>query len=256
MFTDASSFHGPGHGQRVPESARAPIDHATLAEFLEALAYPMRLQLLEALKFPHTLGELKVSPTRREGGKAVGRPAARQTVQAHLDKLVEADLVRAEEHETGGRRVPRYSVNPLKLYELTEELRRLSTMYAGRGPLGDATGTLAGPSPAAEADGPRLVLVHGVYEGKPFPLDAASARNGQWTIGRRRDLAVSLDYDPFVSLENSVLMERDGRYTVADLGSKNGTSVNWVPLPKGASRALRPGDVIGVGRSLLSFIPQ
>ncbi|MCA1812949.1 MAG: FHA domain-containing protein [Halobacteriales archaeon] len=239
----------------MPAAHDRPVDHATLADFLEALAYPMRLELLDKLRFPHTLGELKVSPRRRESGQVPGRPAARQTVQAHLDKLVEADLIKSESVEQGGRKVPQYVVNSLKLYELTEELRRLSTMYAGRGPIGDATGTLAGSSPAAEAEGPRLVLVHGVYEGKAFPLDKASAQGGQWLIGRRRGLPVALDYDPFVSLENTVLTERGGRFAVADLGSKNGTSVNWVPLARGASRALRPGDVIGVGRSLLSFIP-
>lgn len=243
------------HAEAVPPPARPPVDHATLAEFLSALGYPMRLQLLELLRFPHTLGELKVAPRRREGGRAVERSAAKQTVKAHLDQLIEADLVRAEEQQVGGRSVPRYAVNAPKLYELTEELRRLSTMYAG-GPPGEATGTLASGSAAHAATGPRLVLVHGVYEGKAFALDEASGPGGQWLIGRKRDLPVVLDYDPFVSLENAVVTRGAQGFAVADLGSKNGTSVNWVPLAKGASRPLKAGDVIGVGRSLLVFIPS
>lgn len=235
--------------------SRPPVDHDTLAEFLSALAYPMRLQLLELLRFPHTLGELKVQPRRREGGKAVERPAAKQTVKAHLDQLIEAGLVRAEEQHVGARSVPRYAVNAPKLYELTEELRRLSTMYAGRGTPGEATGTLAGGSAASQATGPRLVLVHGVYEGKAFPLDDG-AGPGPWVVGRKREVAVCLDYDPFVSLENAVVTTGREGFAVTDLGSKNGTSVNWVPLAKGASQPLKAGDIVGVGRSLLVFIPS
>lgn len=241
----------------MSERSREPtVDYATLAEFLTAIGYPLRLELLEVLRFPHTLSEIRVHPHRREGGKATERPAARQTVQGHLDTLVKADLLRVERPEGGGRNAPSYVVNSLKLYELVEELRRLVVRYAGRGPPGEATGTL---SPAAELEaeeGPRVVLVHGLYEGKSFPLDEASVREGRWVVGRRRDAAVSLEYDPFVSSENAALSEQDGAYAVTDLGSKNGTSVNWWRLPKGASRALRSGDVIGVGRSLLVFVPE
>ena len=98
--------------------------------------------------------------------------------------------------------------------------------------------------------------MHGVYEGKAFALDRASAQDGRWVIGRKRGLAVALDYDPFVSTENAATTHQGGRYAVTDLGSKNGTSVNWTPLPSGGSRVLKPGEVIGVGRSLLSFLPE
>jgi hypothetical protein len=241
-------------GERVAERLRqTPVDYTTLAEFLGALSYPVRLELLDALRFPHTLSEIKLPARQRSSGEP-GRPAARQTVQQHLDRLVEARLVRAEPIQREGRTMPTYVVNPPKLYELLEELRRLSTTYAGRGFAADATGTLGSAPQAEEVKGPRLVLVHGVYEGKAFPLDAASRKDGKWLIGRKRDLAVPLDYDPFISLENSAVREEAGRFFVEDLGSKNGTSVNWTVLPKGVSRQLRPGYVLGVGRSLLGFV--
>jgi DNA-binding transcriptional ArsR family regulator len=243
-------------GERVADRrTQEPVDYATLAEFLVALGYPTRLELLDQLRFPHTLGEIRLAPHRASGGSP-DRPAAKQTVQAHLDKLVEVGLVRTETVEQQGRDVPRYTVNPQKVYLVTEELRRLSTRYAGRGLSADATGTLAHAPTGAPVKGPRLLLVHGVYEGKAFPLDAASAEGGAWVIGRRAGLAVSLDYDPFISTENSVVRREGSAYTVTDLKeSKNGTSVNWEPLARGATRTLETGDVIGVGRSLLSFLP-
>lgn len=243
---------------RVPAPSRQePIDFVLLAEYLAALAYPARLELLEALRTPRTLGEIKLAPHRAAPGSAPAKSAARPTVLAHLNKLVEADLIRAEKVPQAGREVPCYVVNPQKLYVLTEELRRITVQHAGRGPAGDVTGTLAGAPRRQAAKGPRLVLVHGAYEGKSFPLEGASAVDGQWVIGRKRGLAVSLDYDPFVSLENAVVSRRDdGRFVLTDLReSKNGTWVNWAPLPKGGSHALEPADVIGVGRSLLNFTP-
>ncbi|HLE47820.1 MAG TPA: FHA domain-containing protein, partial [Candidatus Thermoplasmatota archaeon] len=105
--------------------------------------------------------------------------------------------------------------------------------------------------------GPRLVLVHGLYEGKSYALDPRLAPEGEWRIGRRRGIAVSLDYDPYISLENSVVRRTGDKLTIEDLpGSKNGTSVNWEPLAKGRAHVLKPVDVIGVGRSLLVFAPE
>ena len=242
-------------GGPVPDPHRnVPVDYATLAEFLDALAYPLRLQLLDGLRFPHSLSEIRLSPHRREGGRTTDRPAARQTIQQHLDKLVDADLVQVA--QPGGGRVPTYTVNAAKLYELTEQLRLLSVRYAGRGAGPDATGTMAFASPAREPTGPRLVLVHGVYEGKSFALDSEAAPDERWTIGRRAGVSVSLDYDPFVSLEHAVVSRDRGHHVLADLGSKNGTSVNWNPLPRAGSRVLRTGDIVGAGRSLLSFVAE
>lgn len=242
----------------MPErTRRVPVDYGALAEDLAALAYPARLELLDKLRFPHSLSEVRLAA--RRGGDEAGeeRLAARQTVQAHLDKLVEAGLVDIERIVREGREVPTYLVSPPKLYAITEELRRLSTMYAGAGGTGDATGTLASGAAAEEARGPRLVLVHGVYEGKAFPLTSETAQEGRWTLGRRRGLPISLDYDPFVSLENAHIEKRGGRFVLVDHAqSKNGTSVNWRLLPQAGSRVLKGGDVIGVGRTLLTYAPE
>jgi DNA-binding transcriptional ArsR family regulator len=246
---------GPRDAQAMPERPRrGPVDYVVLADALSALGYPARLELLDQLKFPHAAGEVRVAPTRSDEAGSPERAVAPQTVRYHLEKLVEAGFVRQE--PAGKDKGPaRYIANAQKLWAVTEELRALSRMYAGRGPLGDETGTVVGGAPATALAGPRLVLVHGVYEGKPFPLPAPARGEASWTIGRQRGLALSLDYDPFVSLENTVVAARDGAYTVTDLAtSKNGTTLNWAPIPRGVPTPLRAGDVIGVGRSLLLFL--
>jgi hypothetical protein len=233
------------------------IDYGRLAEYLGALAYPARLELLRILRFPHLVSDIRIQPARADKDHQPDRVASKQAIQAHLDKLVDLDLVRAESAGEGSRNANLYCVNGQQVYAFTEDLRKLSTIYAGRGTVGDATGTLsASVSTQAAPKGPRLVLVHGLYEGQAFPLADASASQETWTIGRRRGLAISLDYDPFVSLENT-LVRRDGaRFIVEDMpGSKNGTSINWEPIRKGGSVTLEPADVIGVGRSLLVFRP-
>jgi hypothetical protein len=243
-------------GPVMPPKPRDPaVDYATLGEFLAVLSYPVRLELLSLLRFPHTLSELKLAPHKHAPGSEP-RVASRQTIHNHLAKLEDADLVRAETVERGGRAMPQYTVNPPRLYAVLEDLRQVCTIYAGKGLATDATGTLAARDAGEEPKGPRLVLVHGLYEGKWFPLDARTSAEGRWLVGRKRGLPVALDYDPFVSLEHAVVQARGGDFVVTDLpSSKNGTAVNWRTLPAGGSRVLRPGDVVGVGRSLLCFAP-
>jgi DNA-binding transcriptional ArsR family regulator len=237
-----------------PRSRESPFDYEGLAEFLGALSYPVRLELLHVLRFPQILGDIRLQPRRGSAGTGPAKSASRPAILGHLEKLETADLVRSDKVDQGGRTHNRYVVNALKLYELTEELRRLSVIYAGRGPAGEATVSLDAPPSADQVQGPRLVMVHGLYEGKTFPLDPKRSPEGKWVIGRRKGLAVSLDYDPYVSMENSSVSWEGGKFLIADLpASKNGTTVNWAPVPRDHPRALRSGDVIGVGRSLLCY---
>ena len=245
-------------GDPMVDRLVGPIDYEGLADFLAALAYPVRLELLDVLRFPHALREIRLQPRRGHAGAGPVRPASRQAIHAHLGKLVDADLVRVHPGDAEGRTLLRYTTNPPKLYALTEELRRLSVITAGRGAAaGDVTGTLQEAAHPDAAFGPRLVLVHGVYEGKSFSLEDRTSQNGRWVVGRRRGLPVCLDYDPYVSLENAAVARMGKGFQLTDLaGSKNGTWVNWAMLPRGGSRLLKAGDIIGVGRSRLCFVPE
>ncbi len=235
-------------------AAEAPIDYQTLAERLTALGSPTRLELLSLLRLPRKLTEVILRPRRVQPGENPERASSRQTINLHLDKLEEAGFIRKELIEHEGRRLNLYHANTQRLYEVVEELRRVQMLYAGAD--SEATTTLGtGLPPAARATGPRLVLVHGLYDGKIFLLDKGLADERGWLVGRKRDLAISLDYDPFVSLENSLVTHRRGQFQIQDIeGSKNGTIVNWELLAPGATHELRTGDIIHVGRSRLLFL--
>lgn len=242
---------------RMPERmSLQPVDHANLADLLGVLGNATRLELLEMLRLPHALADIQLTP-RRGPAPADRAHASRSTVHEHLKKLEEVGLIRASETDRGGRAVKLFMADPPRLYALLEELRRVVALHAGHTPAGEATGTLRGAPRPKRGSGPRLVLVHGLYEGRSYALDRSSLVADRWVIGRKTGLAVSLDYDPYASLENSYILSRGGRFVLHDFAdSKNGTSVNWEPLPRGGSTPLHAGDVVGVGRSLLCFVPE
>ena len=241
----------------MPDLRReAPVDYVALGESLATLGYPVRLALLDKLRFPHQLKDIRLPPHRVRRDANPERPVARQTLQTHLKLLRKEGLIHHEVIDDGGKGTGLYVANPSRLYAIAEELRRLSLRYSGTGQDPQQTGTVAAGSGPSVTTGPRLVLVHGVYEGRAFPLTAATSKDGTWTIGRRKDASIPLDYDPFVSTRNTRIEPAGTGFMLRDLPeSKNGTSVNWQPLPRGGTHALRPGDVVGVGRSLLVFVP-
>jgi len=69
------------------------------------------------------------------------------------------------------------------------------------------------------------------------------------TIGRASDNDVIVD-DPMVSRHHCQLKLQHGAYSFADLGSRNGSTVNRHPVQE---VALGPGDVIQIGDTTLEF---
>ena len=111
-------------------------------------------------------------------------------------------------------------------------------------------------SPVREFDiaGPCPVLVKGLDEGQTFPLRPRGVGRQTWVIGRDRGVDIPLDFDPYVSTENTSVVWDGHGFVVHDLpDSMNGTTLNFHPLPKGVQRTLRAGDVVGAGRCLLLF---
>lgn len=224
---------------------------ALLADALAALSSQARLSLLRELRVPRTLGEIELRATAEEDEGGGGRNISRQSVRKHLDRLLEVGVVVARETQRDYGGTTEYVVNHPQLYALSEAFRGLARLRPVTEPPLDTMH--AGDAPAAPIRGPCLVLVKGLEEGKVFPL-APPAPTGGWVLGRRRDAEVSLDFDPFVSAENSVVEHAEGRHVLRDLAaSRNGTVVNFRALPRGGSVALRHGDLVGVGRSILMF---
>src|SRR4051794_15487382 len=103
---------------------------------------------------------------------------------------------------------------------------------------------------AAERRGlPFLVYRDGGGDQRIFPLERGRR---SVTIGRRDEADVSLPWDPECSRLHAELELRAGEWTITDDGlSQNGTWVNELRLV--GRRRLADGDVIRVGRTLLTF---
>ncbi|HVM45722.1 MAG TPA: FHA domain-containing protein [Candidatus Thermoplasmatota archaeon] len=241
----------------APPAARASAAQEgveALSGYLRVLASDSRLSLLGLLRAPKTLDEILLSPSDVRDDPRPGRAVSRQAVQRHLDMLLEAGLVKRRLARRGVARAGyEYLLDHTRVFAVMEELRALtsyrSTMSA------DLVETQVAPSPgrASWGSGPKLVIVHGVREGHAFELPELAV-GGAWRIGRAEDADATLAYDPYVSYENAEIVRTPTGYRLRDLrGAKNGTSLNWQRLPRGADVPLRSGDVIGVGRSLLLF---
>lgn len=93
----------------------------------------------------------------------------------------------------------------------------------------------------------RLIAIAGAQAGRKFKIGDYSV------IGRSSDASVTLE-DPEVSRNHARISKSDlGAYLLEDLGSKNGTQVNGVPITR---HLLSFGDKIQVGpHVMLQFAP-
>jgi hypothetical protein len=71
-------------------------------------------------------------------------------------------------------------------------------------------------------------------------------------LGRSRDCDITLE-DPNVSRHHAEVRPSGGSWTVRDLGSTNGVKVNGRRLDAARPQSLKPGDVIELGTSRITF---
>src|SRR3954451_24927358 len=100
--------------------------------------------------------------------------------------------------------------------------------------------------PLREPD-PRRATARLRYEGRSEVLGSAGA-----VLGRSRDCDVVLD-DPNVSRHHAEVRPSGGSWIVNDLGSTNGVQVNGRRLEPARPESLKPGDVIELGTSSVTF---
>lgn len=105
----------------------------------------------------------------------------------------------------------------------------------------------APPRAAGAPGGPRVVVT-----APPERRGQAFDVGHELTIGRSPGCAVALPEDTYVSSVHARLFRRDGQVWVEDLGSTNGTTLNEHPVS--APAALRPGDVVRIGRTALELV--
>ena len=97
---------------------------------------------------------------------------------------------------------------------------------------------------AAEAGHHGELLVHGADAVRRVPLDKEMV-----TIGRLAESDVMVD-DKGVSRRHAQIRTKDGRSTLTDLGSTNGTKLNGQQVQ---SRPLSDGDRITVGNTVIEY---
>lgn len=141
---------------------------------------------------------------------------------------------------------------PVVLYAGAERLDA-QRCTLGEPPLTDGAvlslGAPAEPGPEVDDVAPQLHVVAGPDAGGVHLL-----HGGQIHIGRSADADVPLD-DPDVSrLHCAVTVTPEGRVSVSDLGSTNGTSLDGGPV---GTRPVRfaPGSLLRVGESALRLAP-
>lgn len=220
--------------------------YAALAEHLEALASPTRLDLLATLRTPRAVSEIRVMPTHSREGENPDRPLSRQGIQRHLDTLLDAGLVERLPDDARARG-DAFVLNHERLFALVDEIRslaRLRPVAAAR-----PRETLDGPASkrASLPEPPRLLVAYGRDDGVAYPLDGKPG--AAWRIGRSAACEIRLDYDPYLSQEHARVTRSPSGFELEDAGSRNGTLLNWEPVE--GKRALRSGDLVTVGRCVL-----
>ena len=103
-------------------------------------------------------------------------------------------------------------------------------------------------SPANRSSiGTRLVCITGPYRGQAFPLS-----NTATTVGRSMENTISLPADSSVSRTHARIVYEGNRHSISDAKSSHGTEVNAESIGS-ETRALYPGDIIGLGETLLRY---
>jgi hypothetical protein len=76
--------------------------------------------------------------------------------------------------------------------------------------------------------------------------------SGGAVLGRSRDCDITLE-DPNVSRHHAEVRPSGGSWTVRDLGSTNGVKVNGRRIDAARPQSLKPGDVVELGTSRITF---
>jgi transcriptional regulator with GAF, ATPase, and Fis domain len=94
---------------------------------------------------------------------------------------------------------------------------------------------------------PRILGIGGPFEGQTFSLP-----EGEVSIGRDSTNHMSV-FDGSLSRRHCLLTRSGSKVSIRDLGSRNGTRVNSVPV---SDQHLQHGDQISVGASLFVFLQE
>lgn len=67
-------------------------------------------------------------------------------------------------------------------------------------------------------------------------------------------MEIPLPHDPYAAGKHAEVFRDDGVFRILDMRSSDRpTYVDWEPLDLGGASVLKPGTILGIGRSLLVF---
>jgi hypothetical protein len=131
-------------------------------------------------------------------------------------------------------------------------------------PTGELNKPAAAPAPAAEpgaavaAFKAKFTVVRGGRKGQEFPLEDGNNLIGRWDPETGSFPEVDLDADDpeaKISRKHALLRIENGKITVEDIGSLNGTYVNrGQRLQPGSPADVKNGDEIIIGKTFLKLV--
>jgi len=220
------------------QGKRDPEYLVEMSEYLNALANPVRLQILSSLETrPKELKEI-ASLTR----------TSYENIRKHIDKLLLAGLVRKDagmssETMTGIHPVWKYSLAPGGMEQIITNLSMFSKV-----PLTITHADLANQISTIRkeigsqfgATSPCLYLTSGPEEGKIFERGKSSVMLSQ------EYKSVSRISRPHARIYHEKIWE------IEDCGSTSGTFINTEPIPANTRREIFDGDILILGTGNMS----
>jgi len=240
------------------QGKRDPEYLIEMSDYLNALANPVRLQILSSLETrPMELKEL-ATLTR----------TSYENIRKHIDKLLLAGLVRKDagmssETMTGIHPVWKYSLAPGGMEQIITNLSMFSKV-----PLSITHTDLATQLTTIRKDissqfgvtAPCLYLTSGPQEGKIFSLSGEKITLGRIDpsdsstyMKNKNHILLSSDYKSVSRISRPhARIYHDERWEIEDCKSTSGTFINTEPIPVNTRREISDGDIIILGTGNMS----
>ncbi len=232
------------------------MDLKNLQERLEALGDPTRFKLLGLLNEPRTVNEIQLETKRGTPKHQEDRSMTRQGVRYHLTKLEKAGLIQKGTTTIEGRQVTTYQASPRGLFAMIEQLHAASrTLAQGYPPAKAPNFPDLPPLHGPWGPEPRLVQIHGLNQGKAYPLTGKDPNADQgWVLGTDPNADIHIPWDPIIEGKAAELIPTTEGINVLDYRSTDHrVTVNDEPMTRGAETRLQRGDLIQVGFTLLLY---
>ncbi len=133
-------------------------------------------------------------------------------------------------------------------------------------PTGELNKPAPAPAPAAESTAvvgafkAKFIVVRGGRKGQEFPLEDGNNLIGRWDPETGSFPEVDLDADDpeaKISRKHALCRIENGKITVEDIGSLNGTYVNrGQRLQPGSSSDIKNGDEVIIGKTFLKLVVE